>query len=185
MDSVRNGESELTNTNKLIKTYPGITGLKTGFTKTAKYCLAATARRDGMELIAVTLGGETSALRFSAATELLNYGYANYQVVNLLENDGAIPERLSVVNGRTGEVELDLGELSTILIPKSAGKDLRYEYDLPETLVAPVEAGTAVGEFRVWSGEKLICRTDITTVTGAPKQSFFQVWAGLVKSLFS
>ncbi|MBR4867371.1 MAG: D-alanyl-D-alanine carboxypeptidase [Clostridia bacterium] len=184
-DSIRNGESELTNTNKLVKSYPGITGLKTGYTQTAKYCLAATARRDGMDLIAVTLGGETSTLRFEAATSLLNYGFANYQVVDLLAEDGAIPECLPVINGQNETADLNLGALSKILILKSAKKGLRYEYDLPESLIAPVEAGQVVGEFRVWSGEELIAKTQITTSTDSPKQTFFQVWCGLMTALLS
>ena len=185
MDSIRNGQSELTNTNKLVKSYPGITGLKTGFTQTAKYCLAATARRDGMDLIAVTLGGETSALRFEAATSLLNYGFSNYQVVDLLAEDGAFPECLPVINGQAERVDLNLGPLSKILILKSAKKDLHYEYDLPENLIAPVEEGQVVGEFRVWSGEELIAKTEITTSADSPKQTFFQVWCGLMTALLS
>lgn len=183
MDSVRDGKSELTNTNKLVRSYPGITGLKTGFTQTAKYCLAATARRDDMDLIAVTLGGETSTLRFEAATSLLNYGFSNYQVVDLLGEDGAFPERLRVVNGQQEWVDLNLASLSQILIPKSARKNLHYEYDLPDTLTAPVEKGRVVGELRVWSGENVIGRYEIATASSSEKQTYFQVWYGLVAAL--
>lgn len=93
MDSLRNGESLLVNTNKLVRFYPGTTGLKTGSTSSAGYCISATAEKDGMELIAVVLGGSTSDKRFADAKTLLNYGFASYSLVTVVPESPCLPCR--------------------------------------------------------------------------------------------
>ena len=175
MDSIRDGKSELTNTNRLIRNYPGATGLKTGFTEAAKYCLSATATRDGLSLIAVIMGGETSTLRFEAATALLNHGFANYETVDLLENDGSFPESLPVVNGESARVGLDVTGLSRVLVLRTAKSTLHYTYELPEKLPAPLREGEPIGMFYVYQGEKLLSSTPILTTESVKGQSYGEI----------
>lgn len=181
MDSIRDGQSELTNTNRLIRTYAGATGLKTGFTKEAKYCLSATATRDGLSLIAVVMGGETSPLRFEAAASLLNYGFATYEMVDLLENDGAFPESLPVVNGESARVGLDVTELSRILVLRSARKELRYTYELPDKLSAPLKEGQPIGMFYIYQGDKLLSSIPILTTESVAGQTYGDIIRLLLK----
>ena len=175
MDSIRGGKSELTNTNRLIRSYPGATGLKTGFTEAAKYCLSATAVREGLSLIAVIMGGETSTLRFEAAASLLNHGFAGYEMVDLLENDGSFPESLPVVNGENTRVGLDVTGLSRVLVPRAARSTLRYTYELPDKLSAPLKEGEPVGMFYVYQGEKLLSSDPILTTESIKGQSYGEI----------
>jgi len=175
MDSIRDGKSELVNTNRLIKTYPGATGMKTGFTQSAKYCLSATAMRDGMELIAVVLGGETSALRFEAATALLNYGFGAYTTVNLLEKDGAFPTVLPVKNGRTPELEIEVRNAERFLLTKSQAANLNYRCELPDEVTAPIDDGQEVGVLRVYAGEEEIAALPITAAYRVEKKTYMDV----------
>lgn len=183
MDSIREGTSELTNTNRLIRTYPGATGLKTGFTNEAKYCLSATATRNGLSLVACVMGGETSALRFEAAKVLLDYGFANYEMADLLENDGAFPESLPVVNGESDRVGLDVTALGRVLVLKSARKELRYAFDLPEKLAAPLREGEPVGMFYIYQGKKLLSSAPILATESVKGQSYMDVLRMLLGKL--
>jgi len=183
MDSIRDGKSELVNTNRLVKTYPGATGLKTGFTQSAKYCLSASAMRDGMELIAVVLGGESSALRFEAAASLLNYGFGTYTVVNLLEKDGSFPELLPVRNGRTPELELEVRDAEGFLLTKTQAANLHYSYELPEEVTAPVDDGQEVGTLRVYAGEEEIAALPITAAYRVEKKTYTDIVGELLQIL--
>ena len=144
-DTLRGGETQLINTNKLLRRYEGITGLKTGTTGGAGICISASATRDGLTLIAVILGAPSSAERFQAATALLDYGFAAYAAVPVPQ----LPDRpleLTVKGSTEQTVPLDYSALpQTVLLEKGAGADLRTELTLPETLEAPVERGQAVG----------------------------------------
>ena len=142
MDSLRNGEFGLNNTNKLIRYYQGSTGLKTGSTDAAQYCLSATAEREGMELIAVILKSPTSPKRFESAKVLLNYGFASYGLVSP-EPPALSP--IPVTLGEEAAVAVRMEGDSTILAPREKLGSLEVEIDQEEALSAPVEAGQVVG----------------------------------------
>ncbi|MBR4941016.1 MAG: D-alanyl-D-alanine carboxypeptidase, partial [Clostridia bacterium] len=122
MDSVRGGEFVLTNTNKLIKTYKGITGLKTGSTGDAGFCISATAEKNGMRLCAVIMGSETSKDRFEAATALLNMGFASYESVDPIK-DVVLPD-IPVIGGKNEALSLVTGEHGQILIDRGSADQL-------------------------------------------------------------
>ncbi len=147
MDSLRDGAFQLSNTNKLIRFYDGATGLKTGFTASAHYCLSATAERDGMELIAVTMDSPTSSLRFEAAKALLNFGFANYALVNVYA-DQAIPP-VNVELGEYETVQPVLKDSSKVLLEKAQAAKVTTALDLPASVQAPVEEGQILGHMRV------------------------------------
>ena len=154
MDSIRNGAFGLSNTNKLIFYYPGATGLKTGFTSKAMYCLAATAERDGVEYIAVVLHAQTSAERFESAKTLLNHGFASYALVSPAPPEALAP--VAVTLGTQDAVQPVLPSDAAILIEKSSAGKLRYEAELPDRLDAPVAQGQALGTLRVYLGDTLL-----------------------------
>lgn len=171
-DSLRNGQTQLVNTNKLLKRYSGITGLKTGTTSGAGVCISASAVRDGLTLIAVILGSPSSADRFNAATALLDYGFANYAAVPLPE----LPDRpleLAVKGSAEQSVPLDYSALpKTVLMEKGAAAELRTELTLPETLEAPVEQGQTVGKASVYAGETLLSEAEVRSAADAPLLTF-------------
>lgn len=149
-DSLRGGASMLVNTNKLIRFYPGATGLKTGSTDTAQYCLSATAERDGMELIAVVLKGQTSEQRFADARALLDYGFANYALVTVTPEQplGPVPVRL----GEIDAVQPVLTADHTLLLEKASVAGMTQTVTLAEGVDAPVARGDRLGELTVTDG---------------------------------
>ena len=147
MDSLRDGAFQLTNTNKLIRFYDGATGLKTGSTDSALYCLSATAERGGMELIAVVLKSPTSQDRFDAARALLDYGFANYTLMDVYP-DQALPP-IDVLLGEEDCVQPVLSQSSRILVDKAQLNSVTSQINLCENAEAPVEAGQKLGEMVV------------------------------------
>lgn len=147
MDSLRDGASMLVNTNKLIRFYDGATGLKTGSTDAAGYCLSATAERGGMELIAVVMKGRTSDERFADARAMLDYGFANYTLVTVTPDTAIAP--LPVKLGERNAVQPVLTGDNTLLLEKTVANGLQQELALPESANAPVEQGDRLGELRV------------------------------------
>lgn len=148
MDSLRNGETELTNTNKLVRFYKGCTGLKTGSTDEAGCCLAASAERGGMELVSVTLGSPNTDERFAAGRKLLDYGFANFAVAKPkppVEELRDIPVSHGVCDFVTPVFE----EPETYLLPKGQEELIEQKVDLPESLEAPVEKGRVIGKVTV------------------------------------
>ena len=156
MDTLRNGTFGLSNTNKLIRFYDGATGLKTGFTREAGYCVSATAERDGMELIAVIMKGNTADSRNADAKTLLNYGFSAYTLVDI-QPEEPLPA-LPVTMGTAETVSLALPEEGrTLLLEKSAASGLTQTLTLPETAAAPVRAGDPLGTLTVSrEGETLL-----------------------------
>ena len=152
MDSLRDGASALTNTNRLVRFYEGTTGLKTGSTSTAKFCLSATAERDGMELIAVVLGSPTGEIRFEAAKALLNYGFSTYTLVNV-RPEGVLPP-VALTLGERQSFQPVLGENGALLLEKGKANQLETAITLPEELPAPMEAGQQVGVMTVTAGDR-------------------------------
>ena len=150
-DSLRDGASMLVNTNKLIRFYPGATGLKTGSTDTALYCLSATAERDGMELIAVVLKAPSSEQRFADARALLDYGFANYALVTLTPEQPLAP--VAVHLGESAAVQPVLTEDNTLLLEKAAAAGMTQTVTMAEGVDAPVAQGDRLGELTVADGE--------------------------------
>ena len=147
MDSLRGGESMLVNTNKLIHFYDGATGLKTGSTGSAGYCLSATAEKNGMELIAVVLKGKTSDERFSDAKSLLNYGFSTWSLVTVTPDEVLPP--VPVMLGVRGTVQPVLTSENTLLVEKTLANSLTKEIALAESVAAPVYAGDTLGQLTV------------------------------------
>ena len=152
MDSIRDGTFGLSNTNKLVRFYNGATGLKTGFTHGAGYCLSASAERDGMELIAVVMGAETSQDRFDACRGMLDFGFANYSVYQAELEDAAVPVRL----GGAETVKAALGEQGRLLVEKSKKGSIETEVRLLEEVSAPVSQGQRLGELVVRCGGEVL-----------------------------
>ena len=151
MDSLRDGESLLVNTNKLVRFYPGATGLKTGSTSSAKYCISATAEKDGMELIAVVLGGSTSDKRFADAKALLNYGFAAYTLLPVVP-ESPLPA-VPVTLGARRQVQAVLPQGSVLLLEKNRANALTQSLTLSEAVEAPVEQGDTLGSLDLFTAD--------------------------------
>ena len=166
MDTVRDGAFGLSNTNKLIRFYPGATGLKTGFTTGAGYCLSASAQREGMELVAVVMGAKTSKERNAACKELLDYGFANFAVISpeLSEVPG-VPVKL----GRQDTVNAALGEATGLLIDKSQKGAVTTEVTLEEQVTAPVTRGQQIGTLSIKSGEQTLRQIPLVAAEGVER----------------
>ena len=153
-DTLRGGETMLVNTNKLLRRYEGITGLKTGTTGGAGVCISASASRDGLDLIAVVLGSSSSAERFEAATTLLDYGFSAYEAAPLPDLGGR-PLYLDVTGSTVEDVPLDYTALpERLLVPKGGAGALTARVDLPAVSGAPLERGSQVGSVTILSGEQ-------------------------------
>ena len=161
MDTLRGGQTQLLNTNKLLKRYQGITGLKTGTTSGAGVCISASASRDGLDLLAVVLGAASSAERFDAATALLDYGFANFENVTAPAPENA-PASLPVTGGAEETVQLEYAAPQKLLVQKGEGGALNAELELPQTLAAPLAAGQQVGTVTVRSGETVLGSWPVT-----------------------
>lgn len=181
MDSLRDGETQLVNTNKLVRTYSGITGLKTGTTEKAGCCISATAERDSMELIAVVLGSENSNDRFRTAQNLLDWGFANYKVVQPVF-DLSLSCELVVQKGKQESVPFVMPEMSALLVDKKSEGNVTVKIELPENIQAPVEKGAVVGKAKVMIGDDVICEYDIVTESAVEKIDFFNAFYKLLTS---
>lgn len=175
MDSLRNGEFGLSNTNKLIRFYPGANGMKTGFTDSAGYCMSATATRDGMTLIAVVMKADTSDNRFSDAKKLLDYGFANFTVYHI--DEAKLPP-LPVKGGVTDSVSLKCNT-GAILLTKGRDKLVESVTVLPEYIKAPVAQGQVVGSISYTLCGEEIAVIDIVTLNGVGKITL----SGILKKL--
>ncbi len=144
MDSLRGGETELVNTNRLVRFYDGITGLKTGTTSKAGCCVSATAKRDGLELIAVVLGSPSSDDRFNGARAMLDWGFANYAAQTLAVDAARIPA-VGVLGGTVPSVMPVIPEAQSVVLPKGASQNVTQEIDIAAEVAAPVEKGQLLG----------------------------------------
>ncbi len=180
MDSIRNGEFGLTNTNRLVYCYDGCTGLKTGFTEKAMYCLSATAERGGEEYIAVIMHAGTADGRNSDAEALLNYGFANFRLLPLRAPDVLPPVRVSL--GEADSVQPMYDGAQAALVPKSGMGELSYDTDLPETLTAPVAEGQRIGTLRISSGGKLLYTVPLVSDASVARAGFAATLLELLKS---
>ena len=171
MDTLRGGRTQLVNTNKLLKSYPGITGLKTGTTGKAGVCITASAERDGLRLIAVVLGASSGKERFEAAKTLLDYGFAHYDSAEVTLPDDA-PEELPVKRGTAETTTLDYAAPERLLVPKGEGRDLQTKILLPDTLPAPVRQGSPVGSWQLLRGETVLQELPICAAQDVQALSF-------------
>ncbi len=180
MDTIRNGTFGLANTNKLIRFYKGATGMKTGFTGEAKYCLSGTAKRDGMHLIAVVLGASTSDKRFAAAKGMLDYGFANYSVVT-----PEIPslEPIAVLRGVENRVALKSTPVS-LLVEKGVDSKIEAKAVINENIQAPVEKGAKAGHIAYYINGSEVARADVYTASAVSEVSYSSVLSELFKRLF-
>ena len=169
MDTVRNGAFGLSNTNKLIRFYSGATGLKTGFTSGAGYCLSASAQREGLELIAVVMGCTTSQKRTAACKAMLDYGFANFALVSpQLEDAVTVPVTL----GKQDQVAAQLGQEGSILIDKGQKNSVTTEITLEEQLMAPVSQGQKLGTMTVKAEDQVLSEIPLVAAVPVEKLTF-------------
>lgn len=179
MDTVRNGTFGLSNTNRLLRTYKGCTGLKTGSTAKAKFCISATAKRDGLSLIAVIMGSPTRDDRNALAAKLLDFGFANYAIYS--DTDGAV-DNIKVTGGIKNDIALKHNDFSS-LIEKFALSKIEAVTDIPESVPAPIKTGDKIGTITYKNGETVIGTTDIVAAEDVDKISFFTLLPRILKRL--
>ena len=180
MDTIRDGSFGLSNTNKLVRFYSGATGLKTGFTAAAGYCLSASAMREDMELIAVVMGSETSQQRFAACKSLLDYGFAGFAVVlPRLEETAAVPVKL----GTAPAVTAILSEPAPMLVEKGQKKLITTCLQLEAEVTAPVSRGQRLGTLEVVAGEQILAQLPLVAEEAVEKVTWWQMYRSLLKKL--
>ena len=182
MDSLRDGASELVNTNKLIRFFDGATGLKTGSTDSALYCLSGTAERDGMELIAVIMKDATSAQRFEDAKTLLSYGFSTYSLEHMTPQEALPP--VTVRLGTQATVQPVLEEGSALLLEKSKAGTLEQTVSLAEAVEAPVAKGTPLGTLTITSGEETVAELALVAGEEIPRITFGQMLLRVLQTAF-
>lgn len=180
-DTIRNGEFTLTNTNRLVRYYDGCNGLKTGSTDKAGYCISATAKRDGMQLIAVIMGAETRDARNAAARNLLDYGFANFAVY---KDSARELEKIRILGGKEHSATLYTEDFC-VLIPKGALKKVEAFYEIPDTHEAPCRAGDSVGKITYKIDGEVIGTSDIKIKESVDKLSFWDVLKRMLSELVS
>lgn len=166
--------TDLTNTNRLVRFYQGCDGFKTGSTDAAKYCLAATATKNGMRLVAIVLGTPVSQTRFDEARAMLDYGFANYQRVAVANKGDLLGERIPVKGGAADSVELALGSGLSMLLKNGQQSGLRLELSLPESVEAPVCEGDVVGTVNVLMDGKIIAKLNCVAANDVPRPGFIE-----------
>ena len=179
MDTLRNGTFGLSNTNKMVRFYPGATGLKTGFTSKAGYCLSSSAQRDGMELVAVVMGAKTSAERFSACKSLLDYGFSTYALVTPQVEQMSVPVKL----GTADSVIAEPAEDPTLLMEKAQKNMVTTEIQLDESVNAPVSKGQKLGTLTVKAGEYVLKQIPLVAKEGVGRLTFGQIWSKILQVL--
>lgn len=180
-DSIRNGAFGLTNTNRLIRFYDGATGLKTGFTASAQYCMSAAAQRNGMELIAVVMKAPTTAQRFQDASCLLDYGFANYALLTPQPEGPLAP--IDVLLGQSKTVQPQLQRECRLLVEKAQADQITTRVDLARDVQAPVDPGQTLGQFQVYVGEQLRDTVPIVAAQGVERLSVPGLFSQLLRRL--
>lgn len=182
MDSLRDGATELVNTNKLVRFYNGTTGLKTGTTSKAGKCLSASAERDGLHLVAVVLGSQTSDDRFESAKALLNYGFANYESVKLSVDESLITD-VTVIKGQSESVAPAHGEMQTVTLKKGEKEKIATEIELATDVEAPIEKGQTLGSIKFTLNGENIGECRLYSPEKIEKTTFADVLVGIISSL--
>ena len=178
MDTVRNGSFGLSNTNKLIRFYQGATGLKTGFTSGAGYCLSASAQREGMELVAVVMGADTSQNRNNACKQLLDYGFANF---SLISPELTEIHAVAVDLGRAPSVSPMLGGNAQLLIDKGQKNSVTTEVTLGDSVTAPVSRGQRLGTMTVKAGERILAEVPLVAAESVERLQFWDLFVVVLK----
>ncbi len=181
LDSLRNGETELNNTNKLVNTYDGITGLKTGTTSNAGFCVAATARRDNMNLVAVVLGSDTSEKRFETAAILLDRGFAEYEVFSPKIDSKKITS-VKINSGKLKEI-LPKSDINEKIVIKKGSNKITYKYKIAQRVSAPVKKGQKLGTIEILSNNKKIGKINLIAPNNVDKITFSSVLYHIVTNI--
>ncbi len=184
MDSLRNGQTELVNTNKLVRFYEGTTGLKTGTTSKAGCCVSASAKREGTHLIAVVMGSDNSTDRFETAKAMLNYGFANYSTVTPVIDKALIP-KVGVINGVSEEIMPQIPEVDSVLIEKGREGDITQTIDLAVDVAAPVEKGQVLGTVTFRLGDEEIGVYNLTSPEAVESLTFGIIFKRIIKAIIS
>ena len=180
MDTIRGGEFGLSNTNKMVRFYNGCTGLKTGFTRGAGYCLSASAEREGLQLIAVVMGCETSQKRFAACKSMLDYGFANFALIEPeCPEVSAVPVKLGVSDSVNAVPASD----GKMLIDKGQKTSVTTEVQLEEDVTAPVSKGQRLGTMTVKAGEQILAEIPMVAEDGVEKITWWQMYLRLLKKI--
>lgn len=181
MDSIRNGEFQLANTNKMLKSYQGLIGLKTGYISEAGFCISAAAKRNDMTLIATVMAAPTKEDRMADASALLNYGFANFTTYT--PDLSGLPQMLPVHLGKTDTVHLSAGTAQAIVVEKEEASRLTTHINLPEALDAPISSGQSLGEIQVLDGNNVRMTLPITAQEDVPRMGFSDVYRLMLHSL--
>ena len=184
MDTLRNGESELVNTNKLIRNYKGATGLKTGSTSVALYNLSASATRDGLSLIAVIMKAPTTKIRFAEAQKLLDYGFSNYQY-KLIARGGDILKEIEVNKGVTPKLNLVIENDVGILVKKGEDKNIEQIVNIDENISAPITQNQKLGEIIFTLNEQEIGKSNLIAEINTEKRTFFNIATNVYQNWFN
>ena len=181
LDSLRNGETELNNTNKLINTYEGITGLKTGTTSNAGFCVSATATRDNMNLVAVVLKSPTSEERFDTAAYLLDWGFGSFEAITpLIDAERIVPVK---VNGGVFKEIKPIPQQSDKIVVKKGSKNIEYVYDIKKKVNAPVEKSDELGSIKIKSDNKIIGEIKLVSPNAISKVTLLSVFCDLLSKI--
>ncbi len=180
MDTVRDGAFGLSNTNKMVRFYSGCTGLKTGFTSGAGYCLSASAQRDGMELIAVVMGSETSQDRFAACKSMLDYGFANFALYSPAMQESAV---VPVTLGTAASVPVVPASSAELLVEKGQLNTIQSEIKLEEATPAPVSQGQKLGMLTIRAGEQVLSQIPLVAEISIPRVSWWEMFVRLMKRI--
>jgi len=180
MDTVRGGAFGLANTNKMVRFYSGCTGLKTGFTSGAGYCLSSSAQRDGMELIAVVMGSQTSQERFAACKSMLDYGFANFALyIPDLYEDASV----SVELGKEKNVHAVPAEMAALLVEKTQLSSLTSSISLEESMRAPVSKGQRLGTLTVKAGEQVLSQIPLVAEKSVERKGWGDIFVDLLRQV--
>lgn len=180
MDTIRNGAFGLTNTNRLVRFYKDATGLKTGSTAKAKFCVSATAKRDGMHLICVIMGADTRDSRNAIATKLLDYGFANYA---LFHADGKTLEEIKVLGGVENTCGISYGAFDCV-VNKGTEKKVSFTVEMDKSIAAPIKQGTAVGRVIYRAENEVLGEVPIVTTEKINKIGFWGLVERVLAGIF-
>ena len=180
MDTIRDGAFGLSNTNKMVRYYPGCTGLKTGFTSGAGYCLSASAQREGMELIAVVMGAETSQERFAACKGMLDQGFANYALYTPNIQEGA---SVPVTLGQSDSVAAVPDKIPQLLVERAKLPDVSAEVSLSPQADAPIVQGQKLGTLTVRAGEEILAEVPLVAASEVPRLTWGQVTVRILRQV--
>lgn len=183
MDTVRNGQFGLTNTNRLVRHYAGVDGLKTGYTSKAKFCLSATGTRNNLRFIAVVLQAPTSDVRFKEISTMLSYGFNSFTAQKVVNKDQVV-KKARVSRGKVEEVALVAKYAFNVPLKKGATAEVKSEVVLKDKIIAPIAAGEVLGELVVFKGDVEIGRVPLLAKEAVKRGSIFQIIFQILKNIF-